>query len=89
MTATWRKRTRHTLFRTRKIIAGDTTEISVHYDSFTFTISVGGTAETTSIKVTEVPARTVYVEGEFFNTSGLIVSSCLEDGSVYKGNNRL
>ena len=67
-----------------KIIAGDTTEISVHYDSFTFTISVGGTAETTSIKVTEVPARTVYVEGEFFNTSGLIVSSCLEDGSVYK-----
>ena len=67
-----------------KIIAGDTMEISVHYDSFTFTISVGGTAETTSIKVTEVPARTVYVEGEFFNTSGLIVSSCLEDGSVYK-----
>ena len=67
-----------------KTIADGTTEISVHYDSFTFTISVGGTAETTSIKVTEVPARTVYVEGEFFNTSGLIVSSCLEDGSVYK-----
>lgn len=67
-----------------KIIAGDTTEISVHYDSFVFKIEIGGNISITSIKVTEVPARTVYVEGEFFNTSGLIVSSCLEDGSVYK-----
>lgn len=67
-----------------KIIAGDTTEISVHYDSFVFKIEIGGNISITSIKVTEVPARTVYVEGEFFNTSGMIVSSCLEDGSVYK-----
>lgn len=67
-----------------KTIADDTTEISVNYDSFVFKIGIGGNIPITSIKVTEVPARTVYVEGEFFNTSGMIVSSCLEDGSVYK-----
>ncbi|HBK02438.1 MAG TPA: hypothetical protein DDY77_05365, partial [Clostridiales bacterium] len=67
-----------------KTIAIDTTEISVHYDSFTFTIPVGGSVSITSIEITEVPARTVYVEGEYFNPSGMVVSTCLEDGTPYK-----
>ena len=65
-------------------IAADTTTITVHYDSFSFDLPVGGSLKVTSIAVSQVPARTVYVEGEIFNPSGMEVSSCLEDGTLYK-----
>ena len=65
------------------IVKSDTTKIIVHYDKFQFELPVSA-VQIAGIKITKQPARTVYVENEYFNPSGLGISSYLSNGDVYK-----
>ena len=67
------------LFTPNGEITVDTESIKGTYDTYTFTVDVNVNG-LDGIEVVSMPARTLYVEGESFSTTGMKVQAVLDNG---------